>query len=796
MNNYRALHRRRMFGMLGVAFCLAMAAVAGAQTSSVAAVSVPPPVLGVETVADTLNYDREAGTLEAVGHVVMRKEYDELQANYVRFDVTSEVAHAVGNVRLTRSDPAGQGGTNTVEDAHLAAPAPAMKGAHAVKGKQQHMMGNVHLNRSPGVWTGDKLDYSFKTREGSADNMTADATPFHIVGNKHVDKKGDVFFMDGGTVTTCTNPPSAFHYHMTADAIELVPHETLTVHHSVLWMGDVPVMYLPYWRYHLDPEFGLRLQPGFDSRMGAFLLSSYRYPISPSLRATTHLDYRTKRGVAVGQDLRWHDPDNHDRNGGVETYFLNDQTPLDKYDDPANTDITSSRYRLKFREDYQLADRDSALVRAEYLSDSGLMQDFFEDEYRNQRDPENFANYTHQGDDYTLGVLARVRLNDFFNAVERLPEISYNTIRSEISDTGLYYESQSSAAFLRQVWAKDSGTPDGDPVLRLDSSHMVYYPTRHFGFLNVIPRAGARATYYSATRDHIMVPALPVYQTNLVVDAMGRTNPVVQVVSPGTNQVSQEVKKGADMRALMELGFETSFKAFRTSEGLLPYRHVVEPYLNYTFVPEPSLTPDKIYQFDSIDELTLRNDVQLGVRNKLQIKRNNRPFDLADVDVFTLYRFDPQPGEEALGTLGWVADIRPVPHLAMRLDGTYDVNTNELQTFNSRMSFTGIDMLEFSTEYRYRDNESGELSGDVTYRPSRQWEYNVYGRYETELARTEEVGGYFQRNLDCLCVRVGGSVVPSYIQTDGVQRPEEFRILLAFWLRAFPDVGIWARHRN
>ena len=794
MSNYKAFRRHLVFGMVGLSFCLVMAAVAAAQTSSVSTVRTPPP-LGVEAFADTLNYDREGGTLEGIGHVIIRKASDELRADYVRFDVATEVAHAVGNVRLTRSEPAGQGAaTNAVATFPAVAPAHAAVGPHAAKGA--HMAGMAPMKNPQGVWTGDKLEYCFKTREGSADNLTVDAAPFHIVDNKHMEKKGDTFVMDGGRVTTCTNSPADFHYYMTADTIELVPNETLTVHRSVLWMGSVPVMYMPYWRYHLSPDFGLRLQPGFESRMGAFLLTSYRYRISPSLRATTHFDYRTKRGPAVGQDLRWHDPENLDRNGGVETYFVNDQQPLDKYDDPATTDITSSRYRLKFREDYQISDRDYALVRGQYLSDSGMLEDFFEDEYRIQREPENYANYTHQGDDYTLGVLARMRLNDFYNGVDRLPEISYDTFRREVPDTDLYYESQSSVAFLRRVWAKDSGEPDGDPVLRMDSLHMIYYPTRHFGFLNLIPRAGARATYYSATRDHIMVPASPVYQTNLVVDVTGRTNHVVQVLPPGTNQVSQEIEKGADMRALVELGFETSFRAFRMSEGLLPYRHVVEPYLNYTFVPEPSLTPDKIYQFDSVDELTLRNDVRLGVRNKLQIKRNNRPFDLADVDIFTLYRFDPQPGEETLGAFGWIADLMPHPYVAIRLDGLYDSNSNKLQTFNSRAAFTGVEMLEFATEYRYREDQSGVLSGDITFRPSKQWEYNVFGRYETEIARTEEVGGYFQRNLDCLSVRIGGSVVPGYMQTDGIQRPDEFRILLAFWLRAFPDVGIWARHRN
>ena len=43
--------------------------------------------------------------------------------------------------------------------------------------------------------------------------------------------------------------------------------------------------------------------------------------------------------------------------------------------------------------------------------------------------------------------------------------------------------------------------PDGSAkedydAFRFDTSHRLYYPTKHFGWLNFIPRTGYRGTWY------------------------------------------------------------------------------------------------------------------------------------------------------------------------------------------------------------------------------------------------------------------------------------------------------------
>jgi len=125
----------------------------------------------------------------------------------------------------------------------------------------------------------------------------------------------------------------------------------------------------------------------------------------------------------------------------------------------------------------------------------------------------------------------------------------------------------------------------------------------------------------------------------------------------------------------------------------------------------------------------------------------------------------------------------------------YDTDNSELHTFNTRLIVDRSPFWESSTEYRYTVDDSSLLSEDVTLYPNRQWAVNVFGRHEFENSHTEEIGGYLQRNLDCMSIRAGATVEPSYTRSDGTRSDTEWGVILELWLTAFPDIGV-GRHRH
>ena len=196
-------------------------------------------------------------------------------------------------------------------------------------------------------------------------------------------------------------------------------------------------------------------------------------------------------------------------------YYANDRKPWKDAEERTIREelIDNDRCWLKLSDRHNLTDRDYLITKLNYVSDPWLLSDFFDDEYQKNVQPENRVTLTHRGDHYSAGVGLNTRLNDFYGNVNRLPEVFLNFNRQKILDTPFYYEGENTFSYLDRVF------PDGAPeehydAFRLDTAHMVYWPTRHFGFLSVIPRAGYRGTYYSKTR-HISTVTNAVSYTHL-----------------------------------------------------------------------------------------------------------------------------------------------------------------------------------------------------------------------------------------------------------------------------------------
>ncbi len=667
-----------------------------------------------------IDYDRASGRITATDNVVITCGKDMLRADRVLVDINSGDAYALGNVVL-------------------------MRGAERV--------------------TAAKLHYNFRTRVSSLDAPTVDSEPFRILADK-VDRAADnTYMLRNAKVTTCIYPHPHSHYHVRAKTIKVVPDESMTARGAVWYFGRVPCFYLPYWYQSLDEASGFRFYPGYRSKWGGYMLSSYRYRLSPNLQAQHRLDYRTERGFAVGEDLKWKVERGF---GDLSLYYIDDDKPMPD-DSPADAvPIDPERYRLRLRHSHGFGERTQMLLQLEYLSDAAVRRDFFDREYRRARQPENYVTLAHRREGFTVTALANMRLNDFYGNVNRLPEVSLDVFRRQLANSSIYYESKSSVAGLERVWPEDSDNEEYS-AFRLDTSHMLYQPRQLDGWLNVIPRIGYRATYYTEA-------------------------PEMRTTGPATNQVTTTVAGDALLRHVFEVGSEVSYKAFKmlvpAADGQPPWRHVVEPYANYSLRFEPTVLPGELYQFDSVDALDELHQIRLGVRNKLQTKRDSRAVDAADVDLFTTLKLNAEGDEPMLDLISLNSEFRPASWMLLEIDGSYSLEESVLSRLNSRFSLVQKDLWRIGVEHRYRDSESNLLAADATFYPNQKWAFNVFGRYEFEGSRLEEQGGYVQRKLDCLGIRLGASVLPGYTRADGSEREDEYRFMLEIWLTAFPEMGL------
>jgi lipopolysaccharide assembly outer membrane protein LptD (OstA) len=685
----------------------------------------------------------------------------DVQADDLSYDAARRLVIAKGNVKVVRGTDSVAGDYAEVDTAT----------------EQVSARGHLTINYQGNVWKGEEATYNFKTGTGDFGAFDAYSAPYHVTAADSRRTSPNMTELKGVMLTTCDsdNP----EYSIRASSASLEDNHILRAKNVRFQLGPIPFFWFPYVKSDLDAFANFEFTPGYSSEMGAFLLTAYNHQMNDVFKSQTHFDVRQKRGLGVGEDLSWKDPAGNDYAGKVRLYYADDQNPW--HDEQQRLEredlIDSNRYWLHLDDRHNLTDRDYLMTELNYVADPWVLNDFFDDEYQKNVQPENRVTLSHRGDHFTTGVGLNNRLNDFYENVNRLPEVFLNFNRQQILDTPLYYEGENTLSYLDHVFPDGSTTADYN-AFRFDSAHMVFWPTRQFGFLSLIPRGGYRGTYYSKTRDQFTVTNV-VAVTNDSGLVIGTTNSIEEIIRDGS----------AVWRNLPELGAETSFKTFgelyRGPTGIEEdedLRHIAEPYADYTLRFEPNVTPEELWQFDDIDELDKRNDLTLGLRNYLQTKRNATPHNLIYADVFTTLLLAPEANEQTMDSVGFKSELRPWSWFSWDFNGAFDTQEGALDTFSTQAEISNADVFSFALDYRYKLDTRNQVAGDFELFPERRWSYRVYGRMDIDASTLEEHSYYIVHRTRCLGIGLGVRIRPE----EGADGKDNYSVWFRIWPLALP----------
>ena len=241
---------------------------------------------------------------------------------------------------------------------------------------------------------------------------------------------------------------------------------------------DMPVLWLPWMYYPLNTNYGLRFLPGYMNRWGCYFLSGYVYDIANEsgesalgLGGSTYFNWRQKNGVEVGQTVRWRLGDfGH---GKIKGFYAWDED-YDRYKrhwsdsrrynySNWGSKVDRDRYRLILEHRSDFTERDALNVKAQYLSDSHYLRDFFRKDHRRETIPANEAWYEHRENVWAAGASVSGPVNDFYGGTARLPEAWFSVEPQPIFNLPVNYESQTRAGYLNRQYAKYGSE---DPMFR------------------------------------------------------------------------------------------------------------------------------------------------------------------------------------------------------------------------------------------------------------------------------------------------------------------------------------------
>src|SRR5262249_29479133 len=154
-------------------------------------------------------------------------------------------------------------------------------------------------------WRGDHIRYNFVTKEAEADKFRTGLPPFFVEG-EHVEgqQTNEVYSATNAFVTSddVANPG----YRVRLGELKATPGRSVEGRNAILYLGNVPVFYFPYYHRRLDRHpNNFEFTPGYRSRYGPYLLSTYNWFWSDHLDGSIHLDGYERRGIGLGPDLHY-----------------------------------------------------------------------------------------------------------------------------------------------------------------------------------------------------------------------------------------------------------------------------------------------------------------------------------------------------------------------------------------------------------------------------------------------------------------------------------------------------------
>ncbi len=629
--------------------------------------------------------------------------------------------------------------------------------------------GAVNLRSDNQLWIGQRLQYNFITKQIQGDDFRTGLAPFYVKGqNLTMSLTNQTYSATNAVITTDDVAEPGFQVR--ARKITIIPGKSVSARNAVLYAGNTPIMYYPYYerKLHAHPNNWV-LEPGYRSLYGPYLLAKYNFYLLDHFTTGINVDYRMDRGFGYGPDFSY-DLGKVGK-GDFRFYFTHDKKPDN---DPNGKPIKDDRQRVSFNHLVEVGTNFTAKIVLREQSDAYIIRDFYEDEYRKNIQPSSYVEATQLWRNWSLDILAQPQVNSYNETVERLPDVKLTGIRQQLGVSPFYYESDSSAGYFRYKFADDY-LPEYSAA-RADTYHQIVLPKNFFGWLNVTPRVGGRFTYYS--------------------EADG-----------------QNTKTDEQYRTVFNTGVEFSTKMSKVFHeprnrffDITELRHIMEPSVNYVYVPDPSAAPRELPQFDSelpsyrlmpieypdynsIDSIDSQNVIRFGLRNKLQTKRKDKIDNVVNWALYTDWRVRPRSDQSTFADIYSDLDLKPRQWMTLTSETRYDVQNEHWRMANHYLTLQPANDWSWSVGHRYYRTDPtfagyNLIMSRFYYRLNENWGVRVSHHFEAQDGVMEEQYYSVYRDLRSWTAAL------TFRVRDNRGGSDDYMVGLTLSLKAFPRFGM------
>ena len=659
------------------------------------------------------------------------------------------------------------------------------------------LRGHVRIYRDMSLYVTDSGVYNTETKKIRAISGRTESQPYFLGGQTVSSISENGYLIRDGTFTTHDSAKPDFHLH--ARKIRIYEKDRVIMQYVTAYIGNVPVFWWPYLYQSLNEAFSFTVSPAYLSSWGPSLLTQVTFPITDDIKGRVRLDYFGRRGPAIGFDPVIDYGKDENSQARVKTFYIQDQNPNLNQTAVPRKGVPTGRYRLSLEDRTNFTDDIYGIANTTKLSDQYVMQDFYQGEFRIDPVPDNVVALTKANPFFTITGIERFQANEFFSTTERSPEVVLDIKRHALFGGPIFYEGESGFANLRLQFPQGAGF-ENYGTDRFDTFHQLTYPNTYFGWLSVVPRVGFRGTYYGKTWDLGSTTFVP------------PSNPLVpDFILPPPTLANPVQFDGDTFRTVFNTGAEASFKISRTWEnvqsrafGLDGLMHVIQPFTNFSYVDENGANPTAILGFDryqpstqlraidfpqftTIDSIDNWTVWRVGVRNRLETRRDDKTMTWFELDSFFDVNFDNPYDRTDYSNFFNNIRFTPLPWVSLSVNSQVPAFSKGFTEVNTLASVQPLANLQLSVGHRYLNDNPFFLNSSLFlvggyYRIDDNWGIGAQEQYEATTSTLEEQRYSIYRDLSSWVASFGGVIRDN----KGVK---EYGILFTVTLKAFPKFG-------
>lgn len=544
------------------------------------------------------------------------------------------------------------------------------------------------------------------------------------------------------------------------------------------------------------------------------------------------------------------------------SYYLYDKKPDLNRTALPRLPTVHNRYRFALNGTKYLTDDLTLKTNFDKLSDRYMLEDFYPGEFTRNPQPDNVAFFHFYHPDVTANFITRAQLNPFFSTTERLPELTIDLPRHPLFtipgvNTTLNYENESSVGHYSREFPTHSLLPEYS-AYRADTFHQLTLPGTYFDWLSIVPRIGIRGTYYSHRAPESRQAYNLVYANEDAINTL--FNSQFDPPPGSTDALAQEEVRlanknfkpgGAIWRPAFNTGIEGSFKVSKIYDqfqnrllGLDQLHHVVQPYVNFSYVdvfgvnsrqilpfdrllPTTQLNPIDFPLYTPIDTIDTGTFMRVGVHNTLQTYRDALTFNWLEVNSYFQVNIHNPYSSSHFSNLFHEVTFRPLPWLKLEMDAQFpffDHATNVPDTtpvstsqkildfldnklpinaisgftvINTSLAVQPISTLELDISHRYLHGNpffknSNLLAGGAYFQIDPNWAFSFAEQYEFKNSTLQAQNYTLYRDLSSFVASLSFGVRDNYSGYSyvGNKSVKEYGVMLNLTLKGVPQFSL------